>query len=123
MQLITDRHRCLAMRTHRALTWLHRAEQEPRDQDARFVFLWIAFNAAYANEISDRRDFSERRQFVHGGSTWNSKVNRSQVTDGARFRGNMYLAFVSSTALLSSARETHRRRRRSAGPARAPGAH
>jgi hypothetical protein len=171
----------LALRTHRALSWLDRAEQEPEDHDARFVFLWIAFNAAYANEISDRRDFSERRllvgfmnrlidsdkdkllyqmiwrryshsirllidnrfvfqpfwdhvkgelgeaewrerfvksksaahralgrmdtkkvfaitfdrlytlrnQVVHGGSTWNSSVNRRQVTDGARILGDV----------------------------------
>jgi hypothetical protein len=24
---------------------VHRAEQEPDDHDARFIFLWIAFNA------------------------------------------------------------------------------
>ena len=41
----------LALRTHRALSWLQRAEQEVEDGDARFIFLWIAFNAAYANEI------------------------------------------------------------------------
>ena len=50
----------LALRTHRALSWLKRAESESRDPDARFIFLWIAFNAAYANEIRDRRTFSER---------------------------------------------------------------
>ncbi len=51
----------LSLRTHRALSWLHRAEREEKDEDARFVFLWIAFNAAYANEIHNRQDFSERR--------------------------------------------------------------
>jgi hypothetical protein len=51
----------LSLRTHRALSWLNRAEQETEDEDARFLFLWIAFNAAYANEIHDRKDFSERR--------------------------------------------------------------
>ncbi|MFU8897213.1 MAG: hypothetical protein ACNA8J_12610 [Gammaproteobacteria bacterium] len=55
----------LALRTHRALSWLDRAEREPEDHDARFLFLWISFNAAYANEITDRREFSERRQLVH----------------------------------------------------------
>ena len=175
--------KALALRTHRALSWLDRAEQEAGrgDQDARFVFLWIAFNAAYANEIGDRRDFSERRlllyflnrlidsdrdklmyellwnrypgpirllidnhyvyppfwdfmnghiteadwkarfersrsaagralanadakkvfaitfdrlytlrnQIVHGGATWNSSVNRSQVKDGANILGDV----------------------------------
>jgi hypothetical protein len=171
----------LALRTHRALSWLHRAEQETKDPDARFLFLWIAFNAAYANQINDRRDFSERRllvgflnrlidsdhtqllyqlvwrrysesirllidnhyvfqpfwdhmntpdtaadwqdqfqrskrsahkalgkmntkkvfavtfdrlytlrnQLVHGGSTWNSSVNRRQIVDGARILGDI----------------------------------
>jgi hypothetical protein len=31
------------------------------DHDARFLFLWVAFNAAYANEIRDRREFPEKR--------------------------------------------------------------
>jgi hypothetical protein len=171
----------LALRTHRALSWLHRAEQETDDHDCRFIFLWIAFNAAYANEITSRRDFSERRlllmflnrliesdkdrllydmiwkrysasvrllidnqyvyqpfwnhvngelseaewrerfahskrsannalargdtrrifavafdrlyvlrnQVVHGGATWNSSVNRSQIKDGASILGDI----------------------------------
>lgn len=54
----------LALRTHRALSWLRRAEQEPEDEDARFIFLWIAFNAAYACEVRDRHSFSERRQLL-----------------------------------------------------------
>ena len=168
----------LSLRTHRALSWLDRAEQGS-DPDSRFIFLWIAFNAAYANELPNRRDFSERRlllqflnrlidsddnqllykaiwdqfpksirllinnryvfqpfwdyqnrlisedewrhmferstssanralgrmntkkvvaivfdrlyvlrnQIVHGGSTWNSAVNRNQVEDGAQILG------------------------------------
>jgi hypothetical protein len=51
----------LGLRVHRALSWLNRAEQEPDDHDARFIFLWIAFNAAYAQEFPNRRDFSETR--------------------------------------------------------------
>lgn len=53
----------LSLRVHRALSWLHRAEQEPEDHDARFIFLWVAFNAAYANEIPDRQNFPERKLF------------------------------------------------------------
>lgn len=36
------------VRIHRAISWLARAEVEEKDLDARFLFLWIAFNAAYA---------------------------------------------------------------------------
>jgi hypothetical protein len=51
----------ISLRIHRALSWLSRAEQEVSDNDARFLFLWISFNAAYANELLDRRVFTERR--------------------------------------------------------------
>lgn len=54
----------LSLRTHRALSWLNRAEQETSDNDARFLFLWIAFNAAYANEFHDRKIVTERRMLL-----------------------------------------------------------
>lgn len=54
----------LGLRVHRALSWLKRAEAETDDNDAAFIFLWIAFNAAYANEFAQRRSFSEQRQFL-----------------------------------------------------------
>lgn len=40
------------LRLHRAISWLHAAEQNDQ-ADERFVFLWIAFNACYANELVD----------------------------------------------------------------------
>lgn len=39
------------VRMHRAISWLGRAQAEADDADAQFLFLWIAFNAAYAKEI------------------------------------------------------------------------
>ena len=44
----------LSVRVHRALSWLNRAEQCQNDNDAKVIFLWIAFNAAYANEIDPK---------------------------------------------------------------------
>ena len=41
----------LATRIHRAISWLARAETETDDPDARFLFLWIGLNAAYAQEF------------------------------------------------------------------------
>ena len=41
----------LDVRVHRALSWLNRAEQCADDSDSHVIFLWIAFNAAYAHEI------------------------------------------------------------------------
>jgi hypothetical protein len=172
--------------TPRAISWLGRAEQAGEDHDVRFILLWIAFNAAYAQDVgtSDlsgertafrtffdslvRLDGSKRiynavwqrfpneirvllnnqhvfapfwhhhngmegyddwagslaasqkviatamaqqdtgrllsivfdrlyvlrNQLVHGGATWNSSVNRHQVTDGAAVLGTMMPVFI-----------------------------
>jgi hypothetical protein len=52
----------LRIRLHRAISWLARARSETSDVDAQFIFLWIAFNAAYAKEISF--DESEREKLA-----------------------------------------------------------
>lgn len=49
------------VRLHRAISWLRRAEQEASDDDARFIFLWVAFNAAYAREVAPEE--TERTRF------------------------------------------------------------
>ena len=64
-------HFDLALRTNRAISWLERAAREHRpgeasggDPDAAFIFLWIAFNAAYAAEIeTGRKSARERKLF------------------------------------------------------------
>ncbi|HSH84656.1 MAG TPA: hypothetical protein VK979_05805 [Guyparkeria sp.] len=53
----------LGLRVHRALSWLQRAELAD-DLDGQFIFLWVAFNAAYANEIDGERGRPERQAFV-----------------------------------------------------------
>lgn len=54
-----DQHSQTALiRIHRATSWLARAESETEDFDARFIFLWISFNAAYAQELG--REGNER---------------------------------------------------------------
>ena len=40
----------MGLRVHRAISWVGRSEACDGDDDARFLFLWIAFNAAYADE-------------------------------------------------------------------------
>lgn len=52
----------LTLRIHRALSWLHRAEQAD-DVDGKFIFLWIAFNAAYAQELDDTDHPSDKALF------------------------------------------------------------
>jgi hypothetical protein len=175
----------LALRVHRALSWLGRAEAEGEDLDVKFILLWVAFNAAYASEIdakshNERDAFSGyfvalvaldgdqqiystvwerysqeirlllanpyvyapfwnhqngipgnedflsrlaksmtkvnramadrdtgtllsilfdrlyvlRNQLVHGGATWNSKVNRDQVRDGAAVLATLVPIFI-----------------------------
>lgn len=170
----------VTLRVHRALSWLERAERERFDADARFIFLWISFNAMYASEVHDpamteKRGFQNflrtllrldshgriahlvwtefpgnirllltneyvfpdfwrhhngqltaaewqsrfrksrraaelalagnhtlqvlsivsgrlyvlRNQLIHGGATWNSKVNRSQVRDCSNLLGKL----------------------------------
>ena len=55
----------LGLRVHRALSWLDRAEQleQQGDVDGEFIFLWIAFNAAYATDIDEKYRESEQQTF------------------------------------------------------------
>ena len=53
----------LSLRVHRALSWLQRAEQVDQDPDSHFIFLWISFNAVYANETPKTYEISESEMF------------------------------------------------------------
>ncbi len=53
----------MALRVHRALSWLNRAEQCVDDLDAEFIFYWIAFNSAYSNEHNHQRGVTEQESF------------------------------------------------------------
>ncbi len=52
----------LGLRVHRALSWLARAER-CEDEDGAFIFLWIAFNAAYADDRAYAEAESARAAF------------------------------------------------------------
>ena len=55
----------LRVRIHRAISWLARAEQEPEDLDARYIFLWITLNAAYAQEFGfEQTEREQTRGFI-----------------------------------------------------------
>lgn len=177
----------MGLRVHRSISWIGRAETTRGDHDAQFLFLWIAYNAAYADEgefrggaPSERATFGDfftkivaldgdqriyktvwesfsglirmlmrnryvfnpfwqhhngvdgfenweerfatstrgfahclqaqdtarilsfvfdrlyvlRNQLMHGGSTWNSAVNREQVRGGAAILGFLLPVFV-----------------------------
>lgn len=51
----------LNLRVHRALSWLNRAEQ-CQDEDAKFLFLWVAYNAAYAQNLEGLEQVSEHEK-------------------------------------------------------------
>ncbi len=53
----------LTLRIHRALSWLNRAELAD-DVDGRFIFLWIAFNAAYAQHLDEVERGSDKATFL-----------------------------------------------------------
>jgi len=56
----------MGLRVHRAISWIGRAEECGEDDDARFIFLWIAFNSAYADEREFQRIAPpERDSFRH----------------------------------------------------------
>ena len=50
-------------RMRRAKGWHERSEEATSDGE-RFIFLWIAFNAAYGSEASDSESLTQRRQFT-----------------------------------------------------------
>lgn len=52
----------LSLRVHRSLSWLGRAEQSSDDRDVQFILLWVAFNAAYAQDLAIDNSQSERER-------------------------------------------------------------
>ena len=58
----TTRTSNLGLRMRRAISWLQRAEQEPDDPDAAFIFYWIAFNAVYGEDRPEDYGRSERER-------------------------------------------------------------
>ena len=58
-----DQHENLSLRVHRALSWLKRAERAD-DPDGQFIFLWVAFNAAYGNEIDGEQGRTQQQAFL-----------------------------------------------------------
>ena len=60
--LIAQQRNAFTLRTHRSLSWLQRAETAGGDDDVAFVCLWIAFNAAYAQDTAGGMDNASERQ-------------------------------------------------------------
>ena len=81
------------MRLHRALSWLKRAEAEDEDLDARYLFLWVTFNAAYAQELVEPLA-SERERLT-------AFLDRLLAVDhGRRIHGLLFETFSGPVRLL-----------------------
>lgn len=72
--LIAQGRTDFTLRMHRALSWLQRAEDAGDDDDVAFICLWIAFNAAYAQELPGYTEKAAFQSFMQ------------QVCDGDRSR-------------------------------------
>lgn len=70
------------LRIHRALSWLKRAEAAEDDDDVAFVCLWIAFNAAYAQDLGEGA----------GSSTSERLAFRNFMTDVCALDGDKALS-------------------------------
>ena len=63
-QTLPPKH-SFGLRMRRATSWLTRAGEERDDPDAVFIFCWIAFNAAYADERVDGERSLFENYFSH----------------------------------------------------------
>ena len=56
----TDLSEVLAIRIHRAISWLKSAEKQEGNLDMKFISLWVSFNACYAVDINGLSSKSEK---------------------------------------------------------------
>ncbi|GAB2735009.1 HEPN domain-containing protein [Melaminivora jejuensis] len=66
--LVSQGRNAFTLRMHRALSWLQRAQvqHEGGDDDLAFVCLWIAFNAAYAQDGGEPAGSTSEQQRFRG---------------------------------------------------------
>jgi hypothetical protein len=63
LKLQKDIPETLAVRLHRAISWLKCAEENASNHDLQFLSLWISYNACYAIDVRSENDLTERKQF------------------------------------------------------------
>lgn len=51
------------IRLHRAISWVKCAEEHNENPDIKFITLWIAFNACYADDEANLDAFTEKEHF------------------------------------------------------------
>ena len=50
------------LRLHRAISWYKASEQYEKDEDLKFIVLWISLNACYANDILHELEETKKSQ-------------------------------------------------------------
>lgn len=87
----------LSLRVHRALSWLQGSERLAlaHDLDGQFVYLWVAFNAAYATDIEEKYRESEQQTF----RGFIEKLSKLDV-ERKRFDSLVWQEFSSSIRVL-----------------------
>ena len=60
--MVAVQRNAFTLRMHRSLSWLQRAQAAGGDDDVAFMCLWIAFNAAYAQDNGGHTDNASERQ-------------------------------------------------------------
>jgi len=75
------------IRLHRAISWLARSEKETGDSDAQIIFLWIAFNAAYARLFGFEKTEREQLQLFIETLVSSDKEKRLQKSLFEQFSG------------------------------------
>ena len=60
--MVEVQRNAFTLRMHRSLSWLQRAQAAGGDDDVAFMCLWIAFNAAYAQDNGGHTDNASERQ-------------------------------------------------------------
>lgn len=83
----------LSLRIHRSLSWLDRAEQSADDKDVQFILLWIAFNAAYAQDVGADSSQSERERL-------HAFLGQLCRVDAKRFEDLVWKEFSGSVRVL-----------------------
>ena len=101
-----SRHSNFMLRMRRGTSWLARAEEdlfgrETPDPDAAFVFYWIAFNAAYADNRADGTEGGERERFneYFGQLLSYDKSNRICGALRDEFSKETFLSFINNQYL------------------------
>lgn len=73
----------LRLRVHRAISWYGRSENCEDDPDAKFLFLWIAFNATYVDGKRLRKSYGSEEYLQQSFFTKLANLDQSKRINDA----------------------------------------